>query len=80
MPEYLTVNFIPPDKWTGEKCVICSFKMTEKFPEDFPDEFKFCCTCKAIAFRTISDDLSLPNEYWVKKRVMKIMKIITLVG
>jgi len=80
MPESEPSWFISTDKWTGESCVICSFKLTDKFPEDFPDEFKFCCTCKAIAFRMVINDLPLPLEYWIKNRRKKIMKIITLMG
>jgi len=33
-----------------KKCAICSFPLhNENFPEDFPDEFKFCCGCLGIA-------------------------------
>ncbi len=63
---------------TGERCVICDLLLTNAFPEDFPDEFKFCCTCKEIAFEMINGDL--PPDWWIYIRADKIKKIITLVG
>ncbi len=78
MPEYITIRWRHLSPPTGEKCVVCGFPLNKAFPEDFPDNFKFCCTCKAIAFAMVRNDL--PNELWILYRVDKIKKIITLVG
>lgn len=75
------------DTETGELCVICNFHLTKKFPEDFPDEFKFCCQCKAFAHHIISDGVNkLINLYIVcgmpkfSGQIEKIHKRITMVG
>ena len=62
---------------TGE-CSICKQILTKNFPDDYPDEWKFCCRCKRIA------------EYLIKTQAhkniiltygfRKILNKITLVG
>lgn len=57
-----------------EKCAICIFPMDKKFPDDFPDEWKFCCACQECA------DLITEGETARSKLFKKIEKKITLVG
>ena len=28
-----------------DECAICKFPLTAKYPDDYPDEYKFCCNC-----------------------------------
>ena len=79
MPQLATYGGWIMSKHTGEKCVICKFPLTKEFPEDFPDEFKFCCTCKEIAWAVIRGTLDV-EQRWLYKRVEKIEKIITVMG
>ena len=67
----ITFNFI-----TGT-CSICNFVITYKFPEDYPDEWKFCCSCKNMADEIAKG--TLPEEYYLLEKVHTIKKKITLV-
>ena len=68
-------------RYTGN-CVVCGFKFTEKFPDDFPEEFKFCCSCLAWAKFMLEKDYG--SFFWegtvVNPIIKKIHDIITLVG
>lgn len=35
-----------------DECVICSckFDYPDRFPKDFPDEWKLCCLCRSYAY------------------------------
>ncbi len=84
MGEFITIIFDTP---TGEKCVICGFKLTKKFPEDFPDEWKMCCPCIILAENIIihgKDKLKymcFPNECegLLLERLEEMYKLITIV-
>jgi len=73
---------------TGELCVICSFKMTRKFPEGFPDEWKFCCGCKTWGENIIKQGVAytkdLYSEYDIDGTftdlIHKIYEKVTMVG
>ena len=62
-------------------CVICDFDFTEKFPKDYPDEYKFCCSCLMWARFIVEDDeyySIFPEGSAVSPTVKKILDIITL--
>ncbi len=72
--------FIKP-KITG-RCSICSSTLTEDFPKDYPDEFKFCCSC----FGWIGLITAVKTDKWLKHlldtnpTIKKIYKRITVFG
>ncbi len=74
MPEYVTIKWVLPQLYTGEDCVICDRPFTKRFPDDFPNNWKFCCACHACAV-CITEGVN-PNSH----RFKKIYKRITLVG
>lgn len=37
-------------------CAICNFPLTVSYPEDYPDEWKFCCSCWHWAGLIARDD------------------------
>lgn len=47
---------------TGE-CAICRMFLTKDYPEDYPEEWKFCCSCHAWAKAIIRDW----DEDWLVK-------------
>lgn len=62
------------------ECVVCEAYLDEPFPEDYPEEFKFCCSCLAWATAIIKT----PTDEWVKlalresPTIMRIHKKITI--
>ena len=59
-------------------CSICNSMLTRLFPKDYPDEWKFCCTCKRIAeILTGSEGIIM---FWTKEKIEKVRKKITLAG
>ena len=60
------------------KCIICHLSLENVFPEDYPEEWKFCCICLEIAKDIVSEDFE--EGIWVEYVVEKIKRIITLVG
>ena len=44
-------------------CAICDQILTEDFPDDFPEEFKFCCSCLAWAISIVGEI----DEEWLKR-------------
>jgi len=59
-------------------CSICDRMLTKKFPDDYPDDWKFCCSCKCIAEEITKG--TLVWYLWDKLTVEKIRNKITLVG
>ena len=37
-------------------CAVCGFPLTVLYPEDYPDEWKFCCSCLRWAELIAKDD------------------------
>lgn len=61
-----------------KKCAICNCDLTRTFPNDFPDEWKFCCGCKIIVEMLIEGTPT--NMFSALRRVAKLVKEkITLV-
>ena len=67
----------PLDRYThitGE-CAVCNYPLEKKFPEDYPDEWKFCCACKELAeIITIGGDDArspLAKKIWEKITLVK---------
>ncbi len=44
MGRYIVIAF-NTDGELKHKCVICDFPLDDVFPDDYPEEFKFCCKC-----------------------------------
>jgi len=65
------------DGITG-KCSICGTDLTHMFPSDFPDEWKFCCTCKMIAESMVNGNSY--NGHWSRRQESRLKKVINLVG
>ena len=40
-----------------KKYCFCGFKFDEGFPDDFPDRFKFCCSCLGIAITIVREGI-----------------------
>lgn len=62
---------------TGD-CAICGSMLTTKFPDDYPDDWKFCCLCKRIAEVLTGSDGFI--KHIKDSQIEKIRKKITLVG
>lgn len=64
-------------------CVICDFDFTLKFPKDFPEEFKFCCSCLEWAKLMLTDEFFyrelFASEDYITPTLKKILNRITLV-
>lgn len=59
-------------------CSICGIPLSREFPDDFPEDYRFCCMCKFIA-KDIAH--GYPVDYFLSKdnRAVKILERITLV-
>lgn len=55
-------------------CAVCNHTLNKKFPEDYPEEWKFCCGCRMVA-EIITEGI-IPRSDLFKE----IYKKITLVG
>jgi len=53
--------------------------MHKKFPDGFPDEFKFCCNCQNMALGMVRSDFAIGFYYINQKTASKILERITLV-
>ncbi|KKN36736.1 hypothetical protein LCGC14_0770420 [marine sediment metagenome] len=70
-------SHIPPG-FTG-RCSICKLLLTEKFPEDFPTEWRICCFCLRIA-KVFTQKHEVTFHGWGELKINKIKKLINLVG
>ena len=61
---------------TGQ-CAICNSPLENRFPKDFPNEWKFCCSCLHMAQLIIKDNLAV--FCWKFPKPHKILQRITLV-
>ena len=62
-----------------DKCVICRSILDVSFPKDFPDEWKFCCSCLEWAKMVVK--INPETEYLREISVIRrVEKRITLVG
>lgn len=68
----LMVNLL--NKFDQDYCAICKFPLHKKFPDDFPDEWKFCCACQGCAVFIIEGETARSDIF------KEIEKKITLVG
>ena len=59
-------------------CSICDSMLTNKFPDDYPDDWKFCCSCKSMAEEIVKG--TLPSCFWLNEKPNKILDKITLAG
>jgi len=65
--------FVPIDH--QEECAICGFILDNKvFPLEFPDDWKFCCSCFAWAQFITNPDAFTSNEE--RNTIIKNSKII----
>ena len=73
-----------------DKCAICHKRLHRAFPDDFPDEWKFCCNCKRYAEYIIHYGLKSIIDYFRDgdngidkytfiKRAKKIDKLVNVV-
>lgn len=73
-------------KLTGH-CAICYSHLIKEFPEDYPNEWKFCCSCLDWANRLIGENF-ISKEHLLRSKILsgrgllfsKIYYKITLVG
>lgn len=56
---------------TNGNCAVCGFFLTYKYPEDYPDEWKFCCYCLPKA-KTLIDGTIKPTTPKLKAIYDKI--------
>ncbi len=77
-------RYIPPIqqvtlvKITGQ-CSMCEQILHKEFPDDFPNEWKFCCFCKMVADYLIKIQAH-KNLILLSYKFQKILKKITVVG
>lgn len=76
----------------GKTCIMCGYKLTQSFPEGFPDDWKFCCYCNSYAHNIAGGRRGVIEGFFRKGNVGdfmiiklaelldKIEKKITLVG
>lgn len=68
-----------------EQCAICGFPLTAKYPDDYPDEYKFCCSCFKWARRLtgfgdhLVGDICVTNVVVRSAILQKLIDRITLV-
>ena len=48
---YITVTWTSVIGKTTGHCSICNFPLDTEYPEDYPDDWKFCCSCFKLARR-----------------------------
>ncbi len=58
MGEYVTITWGKKIFSSHGGCVICGRCHIKPFPKDYPDEWKFCCNCRAVAWLSVE----LPNK------------------
>lgn len=67
-------------------CVICGSMLFNTFPEDFPNEWKFCCSCFSLAYELIKHGFNIVLKFYydiilnLEEKLRKINKCITLVN
>ena len=52
-------------------CAVCNMMLNYNYPEDYPDEWKFCCYCQPRAIKLIDGRLK-PTTNYLKKIYDKI--------
>ena len=60
-------------------CAICNMMLNYDYPEDYPDEWKFCCYCQPRAIKLIDGRLK-PTTRYLKKIYDKITLVKGDVG
>lgn len=56
---------------TSGNCAVCGFQLSYKYPDDYPDEWKFCCFCQPMAKKLIDGTVE-PTTDKLKKLYDKI--------
>ena len=57
-----------------DRCAVCSHRLhdPENFPDDFPEKFKFCCSCHTVLINIISDpNIALSPVYYKMAKKLK---------
>ena len=60
-------------------CAVCGMMLNYDYPEDYPDEWKFCCYCQPRAIKLIDGRLK-PTTRYLKKIYDKITLVKGDVG
>jgi len=60
------------------KCAICNRPLENRFPKDFPNDWKFCCSCLHIAHLIIEGNLMI--SCWRHPKPHKILAKISLMN
>ena len=81
MPEYVTITWGTESlrKKTGS-CSLCNYPLTTKFPDDFPDDWKWCCGCLALAKRMLVNPSNYIDQIGIGYLSGRIYRKMTLVG
>ena len=74
MGSYINITFEGGEP--KHRCVICGFPLDDVFPNDFPEEFKFCCGCLIFAKTLTKFDI---NSFIFNPRLIKIYNTISLI-
>ena len=81
MPEWFEFDgCVEKNSMTGV-CATCGFPLTAEYPDDYPDEWKFCCSCFKWAKRIAYDNNFFGTDKIVKGSpiLKRIFRKITLV-
>ena len=67
-----------PLEITGS-CSLCSYPLSTKFPDDFPDDWKWCCGCLGLAINIIEDPSNYVDQMEIGYLFGRIYRKMTLV-
>ena len=60
-------------------CALCTYPLIVKFPEDYPDDWKWCCGCLALAKDIIKDPFNYVDQLEIGYLFGRIYRKMTLV-
>ena len=61
------------------RCSLCGYLLSKKFPDDFPDDWKWCCGCLALAKGIITCSSNCLDYMEIGYLLGRIYRKITLV-
>ena len=79
MPEILTIK-VRLIKNKTSSCSLCSYPLSNKFPKDFPDDWKWCCGCLGLARRILINPSNYVDQMEIGYLSGRIYRKMTLVG
>ena len=72
------VHRIEPPPVIG-RCSLCSYPLSNRFPDDFPDDWKWCCGCLGLAKDIIASPYDFVDHMNIGYLFGRIYRKMTLV-